>query len=138
MVNSTLAWREGAHSSVEGKVEMTKEATIYVIEYQNSIGAWQINGFAFIDKEAADRRVNMLTVKELTEHMQRDEFAGALELDLEKDSQLLTGQGDETLYAIVDTLEDRGKASLISEAAEEFRDGGFYSYEQVGLVGSAD
>ncbi len=117
---------------------MTKETAIYVIEYQNSVGAWQINGSAFIDKEAADRRVNMLTVKELRDHLHDDDFAEALELDLEKDSQLLVGQGDETLYAIVDTLGDRGKASLIFEAAEKLQAGGFYSYETVGLVGKID
>lgn len=117
---------------------MSKETSIYVIECQNSVGAWEINGTAFIDKKAADRRVDMLTVKELIDHLHSDDFAEALELDLEKDSQLLVGQGDETLYAIVDTLEDRGKASLIFEAAEKLQAGGFYSYETVGLVGEVE
>lgn len=117
---------------------MSKELTIYVIEYQNSVGAWQINGSAFIDREAADRRVNMLTVKELIDHLHRDLFAGALGLDLEKDSKLLAGQDDDALSAIVDLLEERGKTGLIAEAAEELQCGGFYSWEQVRLVGKVE
>jgi len=117
---------------------MDKKTDIYVIECQNSVGAWEIYGPAFIDKKAASRHVNVLTITELTAHMRRDDFAGALELDLERDSNLLAGQDDETLSEIVDVLEVRGKTNLISDAADEFRSGGFYSFEQVGLVGKVN
>lgn len=117
---------------------MSKKATVYVIEYQNSVGAWEINGPAFIDEKAASRYVSMLTVKEVAGYMIREEFAEALELDLEKDSKLLAGKDDETFYAIVDLLEKRGKEGLIDSAAEELQCGGFYSWEQVILVGRVE
>lgn len=114
---------------------MSKKATVYVIECQNSVGAWEINGPAFIDERAASRHVDMLTIEILANELDRDDFANSLGLDIEKDSKLLGDQGDETFSEIIDLLEQRDKLSLIYEAADELQCGGYYSYEAVALIG---
>ncbi len=113
------------------------KTTIYVIECQNSVGAWMVEGLAFSDEDGARRYVNTSTVEILAKELRRDDFAEALGLDIEKDSELLSNRNQhvKNLLAIVELLERRGEIGLISKAAQKIQRGGFYSYETVSLAG---
>jgi hypothetical protein len=106
---------------------MEPKVYIYVIELQSALGAWEIQGEAFFNREEASRRVDELTA-EFTWGLADSEELAALYPDFDWGEAV---DYDRFLAAVRESPEG------VHAWAESYKTGGMYSYEKVSLHGNA-
>jgi hypothetical protein len=105
--------------------------TIFFIQEQSSIGAWESMGVGYKDEDQADAHVRRLTAKQLVERLDDDQFATLFSAFERPEGAEFAGLTDsEAKIALLLKVENETQGFLNHGVEEVYGEcGGWFSYE---------
>ena len=112
--------------------------TVFYIQEQSSMGAWESVGLGYKDEEKAADHVHRLTAKSLVEHLDEDQFE-KLFSDFERPeagAKFAALDTDEAKIAFLLEQQAEIKQGFLHHGAEEVygETGGWFSYEDIEIT----